>query len=138
MCEEKTLSLHQIFNSDETGPYFRLLPDSSLASSFEKSADGRKKSKDRVTLNVCSNPTGSIKLPVHLIGKAKKPRCFKTTNMDLLPVKYSGQKNAWMTSDVFQAWFHNDFVTTILRELHSLASQKRVKSMKQSLITDFI
>lgn len=41
---------------------------------------------DRVTLNVCSNASGSMKLPVHVIGKAKKPGCFKGTNMDLSTV----------------------------------------------------
>lgn len=106
MCEEKGLSLHQIFSCDETGLNFHLLPESSLASSYEKSADGRKKSLDRVTLNVCSNASGSIKLPVQVIGKAKKPRCFKGTNTDLLPVKYSGQTNAWMTCDLFHTSFH--------------------------------
>ena len=39
-------SLNQIFNFDETGLNLRLLPDVTLASSFEKLADGRKKSKD--------------------------------------------------------------------------------------------
>lgn len=81
MSAEKCLSLHQIFNCDETGLNFCLLPQSSIASSFEQSADGRKKSMDRVTLNDCSNASGSIKLPVHVIGNAKKPRCFKGTNM---------------------------------------------------------
>ena len=42
---------YQIFNCDETGLYFRLLPDQTLASSFEKSAAG--KSQDRVTINAC-------------------------------------------------------------------------------------
>ena len=36
---------NQIFNCDETGLNFRPLP---LAACFEKSADGRKKSKDRI------------------------------------------------------------------------------------------
>ncbi len=36
----------QIFNCDETGLYFRLLPEKTLAASFEKSAKGQKKSKD--------------------------------------------------------------------------------------------
>ena len=112
VCEEKGLSLHQIFNCDETGLNFRLLPESSLASSFEKSADGRKKSKDRVTLNVCSNTTGSIKLPVHLIGKAKKPRCFKGTN-------------AWMTCGTFYAWFHNDFVPDVRKELLAINEEPK-------------
>ena len=108
VIESRNISLDQIFNCDETGLNFRLLPEKTLAASFERSVDGRKKSKKRVTLNVCSNASGSIKLPIHLIGKAKKPRCFKGINMELLPVVYSVQKNAWM-----EAFFMNGF-TTIL------------------------
>jgi hypothetical protein len=43
LVEEKNLLLNQIFNCDETGLRYTLLPESTLASSFEKSADGRKK-----------------------------------------------------------------------------------------------
>ena len=39
LVEEKSLSLNQIFNCDETGLNYRLLPESTLASSFEKSTD---------------------------------------------------------------------------------------------------
>lgn len=125
VCEKRNLSLNKIFNCDETGLNFRLLPQSTLASSFEKSAAGRKKSKERVTLNVCSNATGTIKLPIHLIGKAKKPRCFKGQNMDLLPVKYSGQTNAWMTSELFHSWFHDDFVPTVRKELVAMKEEPK-------------
>ena len=81
--KEKSLSLHQIFNSDETGLYFRLLPDVTLAASFEKTADGRKKIKDCITLsmNACSNASGTIKLPLHMIRNSQQPRCFKGINM---------------------------------------------------------
>ena len=34
--------MDQIFNCDETGLNFRLLPDKTLAASFETSADGKK------------------------------------------------------------------------------------------------
>ena len=103
--------------TDETGLNFRLLPEKTLAASFERSVDGRKKSKERVTLNVCSNASGTIKLPIHLIGKAKKPRCFKGINMELLPVVYSAQKNAWMEASIFREWFHNHFVPYIQERL---------------------
>lgn len=62
--KDEKLSMEQIFNCDETGLYFRLLPDQTLAASFEKSASGRKKSKDRVTINACPNATGTIMLPL--------------------------------------------------------------------------
>ena len=65
--------MDQIFNCDETGLNFRLLPDKTLAASFETSADGRKKSKERVTINACSNASGTIKLPLQVIGKSNRP-----------------------------------------------------------------
>ena len=118
--KDKNLSMDQIFNCDETGLYFRLLPDQTLAGSFEKSASGRKKSKDRVTINACSNASGTIMLPLHLIGKSKCPRCFKGMNMSLLPLKYSGQKNAWMNSGHFHDWFHNTFVPQVREKFTAL------------------
>ena len=117
VIESRNISLDQIFNCDETGLNFRLLPEKTLAASFERSVDGRKKSKERVTLNVCSNASGTIKLPIHLIGKAKKPRCFKGINMELLPVVYSAQKNAWMEGSIFYEWFHNNFVPYVQERL---------------------
>ena len=58
-----------MFNCDESGLYYKLLPEKSLAAQFEKSTDGRKTQKERVTISACSNATGSIKLPLLLIGK---------------------------------------------------------------------
>ena len=118
--KKENLSLDQIFNCDETGLYFRLLPDQTLAGSFEKSASGRKKSKDRVTINACANASGTIMIPLHLIGKSKRPRCFKGINMKLLPLKYSGQKSAWMTSALFHDWYHNTFVPYVREKLAAL------------------
>ena len=51
--QEKGFTLDQIFNCDETGLNFRLLPDSTLATAFEKSADGWKKSKESDSLCMC-------------------------------------------------------------------------------------
>ena len=98
--EEHQLTLNQIFNCDETGLNFRLLPNKTLAASFEHSADGRKLSKERVTINACANATVTIKLPLQVIGKAKRPRCFRGLRMELLPVEYCGQKSAWMNSEI--------------------------------------
>ena len=123
--EEHHLTLNQVFNCDETGLNFRLLPDKTLASSFEKAADGRKKSKERVTINACANASGTIKLPLQLIGKAKRPRCFCGLQMDLLPVEYQGQKNAWMSTEIFHKWFHDSFVPTVRRELSSLGLEQK-------------
>ena len=102
--------LNQIFNADETGLCYRLLPQKTLAHANEKKADGMKKAKDRVTLSACANITGSIKLPLLFIGKAKRPRCYAGVNMDSLPVTYRNSANAWVTSEIFYQWFHEVFV----------------------------
>ena len=66
----------QLFNCDETGLQFRLLPQKTLAHAFEKRVEGRKKLKDCVTISACANVTGTIKLPLLLIGKAAWLCCF--------------------------------------------------------------
>ena len=102
LMEEKGLQLEQLYNADETGLFWRVLPKVTLASAQEKEAPGVKSSKDRVTLLGCVNATGQHKLKPVLIGKYKKPRCFKNVNMSVLPVHYTAQSNAWMNSDIFE------------------------------------
>lgn len=58
IMEEKGLTLSQVFNCDETGLYWKLVPNKILVSSREKEAKGLKKSKDRVTLMACANASG--------------------------------------------------------------------------------
>ena len=117
LIQENSLQLEQLYNADETGLYWRVLPTTTLASAREKEAPGVKSSKDRVTLLGCVNATGQHKLQPVLIGKYKKPRCFKNVNMSALPVHYTAQKNAWMNSDIFETWFHQQFVPAVKRHL---------------------
>ena len=91
--KEKGFKTDQLFNCDETGLNYRLLPSVTMAR-FEKHASGRKKAKDRVTLNLCSNASSTIKLPVHLVSKSKRHRCFRKIDKSMLPIKYSNQSNA--------------------------------------------
>ena len=58
------------------GAVLQLLPKKFLAAYFEKSADGCRTQKERVTISVCSNATGKINLPHLLKWKAKNPRCL--------------------------------------------------------------
>ena len=113
---EKGLTLEQLYNCDETGLYYRMLPAKTLASRYEKGAEGMEKQKDCVTLMACSNATGNHKLPLVLIGKSANPRCFKNINKAALPVKYCAQKSAWMNSNIFSDWFINIFVPKYLHD----------------------
>ena len=82
----ESLTLEKLYNCDESGLYYSMLPDKILTARSEKEAAGMKKQKDRVTLMACSNATGSHKLPLMFVGKAANPRCFKNVNTSTLPV----------------------------------------------------
>lgn len=90
-----------VFNADETGLFFKCLPNKTLAFKHEK-CHGGKRSKERLTVMVASNMAGTEKLPLLVIGKSKNPRCFKGTKS--LGVNYTNNKRAWMTSEIFEKW----------------------------------
>ena len=89
-----------IFNSDETGLFWQLLPEKSLGFKGEQQK-GKQQPKSRITLLVGSNMDGSEKMPLLAIGKYKNPRAFK--NLKKPPVHYLANRKAWMTSELFAA-----------------------------------
>lgn len=109
--KKEELSEDDVYNADETGLNWKALPRKSLASRKENAACGFKVSKERVTIMTCANAAGTHRLPLLLIGKSKKPRCFK--NIKNLPVTYTAQKSAWMDSKLFLDWFENDFIKNV-------------------------
>lgn len=104
------LNEHQLYNADETGLYWKLLPDKTYVALSEKTASGVKVSKQRITFLGCANAAGSHKLKPLVIGKSKKPRCF--TNFKN-PVVYKSNKTAWMTAEIFKNWFFQQFVPEV-------------------------
>lgn len=104
------LSKDAIFNADETGLFWKNLPDKTYVHSKEKDAPGRKVSKERVTVLLCSNASGTKKIKPLLIGKSQKPRAFRNK---ILPVDYTASKSAWMTCDLFKTWFFEKFVPQV-------------------------
>ena len=117
-------SLHQIFNCDETGLYYKMLPQRTLTS-MHTEPSGTKKPRERVTINACANASGSIKLPLQMIGRAKTPRCFRGIDKDKLPVIYTNQNNAWMDVGIFRDWFQNVFVPEVRKQLADLGQEKK-------------
>ena len=47
------------------------------------------------------------KLMPLVIGKSKKPRCFKHIDIEKLPVRYHWNTKSWMTLTIFQDWVNN-------------------------------
>lgn len=90
-----------VFNADETGLFFKCLPDKTLTFKNQQ-CHGGKNSKQRVTLMLAANMDGSEKLKILLIGKSAKPRCFR--GVKWLPVDYKANSKAWMTGQLFEEW----------------------------------
>uniref|UniRef100_H3A202 HTH CENPB-type domain-containing protein n=1 Tax=Latimeria chalumnae TaxID=7897 RepID=H3A202_LATCH len=89
-----------IWNADESGIYFRALPDGTLTFKSDNKKGG-KKSKERITALFICSMTGKKK-DLFIIGKSQNPRCFK--NVRHLPVHYAVNASAWMTGYLFGEW----------------------------------
>ena len=116
--DENDLVEEQIYNADESGLFYRMLPNTTLAQQNEaRKEEGFKLAKDRVTVLFCVNKTGTHKLKPLCIGKYASPRCFHHVNMNAMPLSYKNSGNTWMTSSLFQDWFESAFVPSVRRHL---------------------
>eukprot|EP00170_Pyropia_yezoensis_P005132 contig_20994_g5146 len=67
------------------------------------------KAKERVTLVLACNVTGTNKVPVAVIGKSARPLCFRPDGCES-PLPYFSQKNSWMDGTVFKRWVEEVFL----------------------------
>ena len=93
-------SLENIFNADEFVLFYQFLPNKTLHLKGEKCSGGQQ-SKIRLKGLAAGNPYGE-RLPIFVIGKANKPRCFKGVRS--LLCRYCAQRKSWMTAELFEEW----------------------------------
>jgi len=101
-----------IFNMDETGLFYRVLPRCTLLVSTEDPKDvrGRKVPKERVTAVICSNADGTLKVPITLIGKTLNPVYAIHKSW---PLPYFQQPKAWLDGAIFTKWLPEVFVPAV-------------------------
>ena len=89
-----------IYNCDETGLFWRMIPQKTLSRCQHK---GSKVDKARITAHLTCNADGSHKLDPWLIGNSKNPRAFGRQNQKIkaMPFIYRFNKKAWMTGEIF-------------------------------------
>ena len=97
----KGYKMEDIYNADETGLFFRALPTRSMTIKGNE-CKGGKLAKDRISVLLACSAKGD-KLTLLVIGRAAKPRCF-IGRADTLPVRYTANKKAWMTTAIFMDW----------------------------------
>ena len=66
-------SENDVYNADETGLFFHMQPKNTLHFRGERCTGG-KQSKERLSILVGANMSGTEKLKLLVIGKAAKPR----------------------------------------------------------------
>ena len=104
IIEEGGYSSKQVFNVDETGLFWKRMPERTYISQEEKRAPGFKAAKDRVTLLLGGNASGDCKMKPLLISRAANPRALKGYSKEHLPVIYKNNKKAWITGSMFNQW----------------------------------
>ncbi|KAK8640046.1 hypothetical protein V6N13_138411 [Hibiscus sabdariffa] len=91
-----------VSSTSARAPIFsRLQVDHSPAT---KQLEGRKQDKERLTIVICCNEDVSEKIPLWIIAKYAKSRCFKNINMSSIDCQYRANKRAWMTSVLFDEY----------------------------------
>jgi hypothetical protein len=84
--------------------FFLALPIKSPTVKGEKCTGG-KASKERLTVLLCENMEGEME-KLLVIGKAAKPRCFKSLKINNLPMIWRNNKRAWMTAATMEEWLN--------------------------------
>ena len=109
----------RIFNVDETGIQWKVMPRRTYLSNSEnrKTARGSKGMtfKDRLSAIVCCNADGTAKVELAIIGKAKEPRCLRGVECAL---PYFSRANAWSDTATFLKWWREVFLPFVRRFTH--------------------
>ncbi|XP_048193162.1 jerky protein homolog-like [Perognathus longimembris pacificus] len=123
--ERENLQPEQIYHADETGLFWKCLPARTSVIKGQCAVPRHRSLEERVTVMCCANATGLHKLKLCVVGRAKKPRSFKSTDTVNLPVSYFSQRGAWMDLSIFRQWFDRIFVPQVREYLRSKGLQEK-------------
>ncbi|XP_042229542.1 tigger transposable element-derived protein 1-like isoform X1 [Homarus americanus] len=105
IVEENGYSPCQVWNCDETGLYWKRMPKKTYLMKNEEKTPGFKVSKDRLTILLMANASGTSRMKPLVIHHSARPRALKNLLIPKLPVFWRSNKKAWMTSDIFDEWY---------------------------------
>lgn len=113
VLDEGGYSPHQVFNVDETGLFWKRLPERMLLA-LEGAAGPRPKApKDHLTLLLGANAAGDFRLKPLLVYPSENPRALKGCSKASLPVVWRSNRNDWLTPRIFQEWFTGCFCPAV-------------------------
>ncbi|KAJ5110027.1 hypothetical protein N7532_002672 [Penicillium argentinense] len=94
-----------IYHMDETGLLWRKAPFMSVPAGYTYyHPRSQYQANARICLTLCTNATGSDRLPLWVIGHKHTPESLRQANMQALDVKWRYNKQAWMSAVIMQEW----------------------------------
>ncbi|GBO31183.1 Tigger transposable element-derived protein 1 [Araneus ventricosus] len=109
----------QVFNCDETGLFWKKMPNRTYITAEEKIMPGHKPMKDRLTLALCANASGDCKIKPLLVYHSENPRAFKSHKIfkEKLQVMWRANPKAWVTRQFFVQWVNLVFGPSVKKYL---------------------
>lgn len=89
-----------VYNVDETGLLWRKAPFDTLPSG----PDEPKKDRAHICLIVCTNATGSDRIPLWVIGHKEMPVALRGVNLTALDCKWRHNPQAWVDVQIMSEW----------------------------------
>ncbi|XP_035210185.1 tigger transposable element-derived protein 1-like [Stegodyphus dumicola] len=95
------------------------MPRRTYITEEEKKLLGHKPMKDRLTLSLCANASGDLKIKPLLVYHSENPRAFKAHNVskDKLAVFWRSNAKAWVTRLLFVEWVNCCFGPAVKKYL---------------------
>ncbi|NXJ67726.1 TIGD5 protein, partial [Rostratula benghalensis] len=115
----------QIYNANVTGLYWKLLPGQTGEVTTAATARRRPAPRERVTVLLAANLTGSHKLKPLVVGGLRDPPSLRHHNQDKFPACYRYSPEARLGPALLRAWFFEDFVPGVKRYLRRSCLQQK-------------
>ncbi|KAG7175022.1 Tigger transposable element-derived protein 1-like 61 [Homarus americanus] len=113
VMEEGQYTDDQVFNMDESGLFWKKLPSKTFVVQSASKIRGRKLQKERITVLVTTNASGTCKPKLSVIHTARKPHAYKNVDMSKINVHWLTARKAWMFSALSLSWFDDCFVPDV-------------------------
>ncbi|XP_003740386.1 tigger transposable element-derived protein 1-like [Galendromus occidentalis] len=109
----------QVFKCDETGLFWKKMPNSTFTTGEQTTVPGRKMMKERLTLLLGASASGDLKLEPLLVYHSENPRAFKKHRIQKsnLPVFWKSNRKAWVTQTIFKEWVLKVFAPSVKKFL---------------------
>nr|XP_045618267.1 uncharacterized protein LOC123770459 isoform X1 [Procambarus clarkii]XP_045618268.1 uncharacterized protein LOC123770459 isoform X1 [Procambarus clarkii]XP_045618269.1 uncharacterized protein LOC123770459 isoform X1 [Procambarus clarkii]XP_045618270.1 uncharacterized protein LOC123770459 isoform X1 [Procambarus clarkii]XP_045618271.1 uncharacterized protein LOC123770459 isoform X1 [Procambarus clarkii] len=111
--EKGGYSPDQVFNANETELYWKRLPDSTFVTKDKTFVSGLETAQDYLSLLLCANASGDLKMKPMMVYHSKEPHSLKGTSLSQLPVLWKWNKTPRVTAELFEDWFVNYAIPTV-------------------------